>query len=200
MRKSIIKFITLLLLILVLFPGCLVTSLHPLGGEEDIVFDENLIGTWIDDDGDGWAFSKGEKNTYKLIIFDKENEVEFNAKLVKLGDKLFLDICPERLDTKSIYDILMLPTHTFMKFSLEDSELSLGLNEPKWFNDRIEQNKDIGIQYTISDDDIVILTAPTEELRAFYLKHADENDFFDFDKEKLHKSENTFMIKEIKIH
>ncbi|MFC1537891.1 hypothetical protein ACFL6H_00575 [Candidatus Latescibacterota bacterium] len=189
MRKSITMFIPLLI-VSMFFSGCLVTSIHPLGNEDDIVFDENLIGAWIDDE-DLWIFTKGEENSYKLILVvddDNDKNEEFIAKLVKLGDKLFLDICPERLDSGNIiYDVLMFPAHTFLRYSLDSTGLSLGFNDPDWFGERIDNNIDIGIDYVITEDEVITLTAPTEMLQKFYLENADRSGFFDLDDEKLQR-------------
>ena len=194
MKKTILFYPILLLITALLFSGCLVTSIHPLGTGDDIIFDENLIGMWMENDDDFWTFSKGEKNTYNLIISGDDNVEEFSAKLVKLCDKLFLDIYPERLDTGNIVtDVLMLPTHTFLRFSRKESELSLGFTDPEWFTDRIDQNEEIDIEYLITEDEVITLTASTEELQVFYLKHADDDEFFDLDDDKLIKVEEGIL-------
>jgi hypothetical protein len=175
-----------------LFSGCLVTSIHPLGTDDDIVFDENLIGAWDEGDDGWWIFMKKDYTTYNLNIADGRENGKFSAKLVKLGDKLFLDIYPERLETGNIMEeILLQPTHTFMRYSLVGDELSLGFTDPEWFTKRIDRNEDIGIDYVVTEDDVITLTASTEELQAFYLKHAGDSEFFDLDDDTLHRSENS---------
>lgn len=192
------KFIfPVIIMIAVFFSGCLVTSIHPLGNEDDIVFDENLIGTWTDNDDDFWIFSKGEDNAYNMIVYSDDSKGEFIAKLVKLKDKYFLDMCPLRLDTgNAVHDILLLPTHTFLKFTLDDSGLGLEFNDPEWFTERIDRDENIGIGYLTSEDEVLILTASTEELQAFYLKHADDDEFFDLEDERLKKSDIIFPVPE----
>ncbi|MFC1650611.1 hypothetical protein ACFL2X_03480 [Candidatus Latescibacterota bacterium] len=189
MKKTILFYPILLLITAVLFSGCLVTSVHPLGNEDDIIFEENLIGMWDVDDDEYWLFTEGENKSYKLYIYGEGEKGEYNANLIKLLDKLFLDIYPDRLDTGNIVtDVLMLPTHTFLRFSLDDSGLGLEFTDPEWFTDRIDRNEDIGIEYLITEDEVITLTAPTEKLQAFYLSHADDDEFFDLDDEKLQKN------------
>ncbi len=53
-----------------LYSGCLVTSIHPLGTEDDIVFDENLIGVWYDDE-DSWIFLKKDDVSMKSVFYLK---------------------------------------------------------------------------------------------------------------------------------
>jgi len=72
---------------LIMFNGCIVTSINPLYTEDDIVFDEALIGSWTDgDDGeDGdelWTFEKGEKNGYRLVVYgDNTSKKNFSFSL-----------------------------------------------------------------------------------------------------------------------
>jgi len=194
MKKKLLIFPILLAMTAVLFGGCLVTSVHPLGNEDDIIFDEKLLGAWKEG-GDLWVFTKGEENLYKLFVaVDDEDDTvmkEFNAALFNLGGKLFLDIFPDRLDTGNIiYDILMFPTHTFVLCRLEGDELYLAFNDPEWFGDRIDDNIEIGIDYVVTDDEVITLTAPTDMLQAFYLENADRPGFFDLDDEPLYRAEN----------
>ncbi|MFC1490015.1 hypothetical protein ACFL6K_02270 [Candidatus Latescibacterota bacterium] len=190
MKKAIMLFPILLLITTMLFSGCLVTSIHPLGNEDDMVFDENLIGAWMDDDEDFWIFTKGEEKSYDLIIAADGEQAKFIARLIKLEDKLFLDISPERLDTGNIiYDVLMFPTHTFLKVSLDDSGLGLVFNDPEWFTDIIDQNDiEVGIDFVVTEDDVITLTATTEQLQVFYLENADRPGFFDLEEDKLIRS------------
>jgi hypothetical protein len=198
MKKKIFIYPILLTMMAVLFGGCLVTSVYPLGNEDEIIFDENLLGTWKEG-GDLWVFTKGEDRLYKLYIaVDDDNDTmeEFNAALFKLGDILFLDIFPDRLDSENIFiDVLMLPVHTFVRCNLDGNELRLGFNDPEWFGDRIDDNIEIGIDYVVTEDDVITLTAPTEMLQQFYLENADRPGFFDLDDEPLYRIENVEIKK-----
>ena len=105
-------------LLAVLLGGCFpVVSLHPLFTEKDVVFDEKLLGTWVQEGSMGtirkflgreepkeptgtiWEFTRADanENAYRLIYSDKEEgrKGSFIAHLVKLKDKLFLDAFPD---------------------------------------------------------------------------------------------------------
>lgn len=61
--------------------GCLVTSLHPFYKESDVVFNTQLLGTWLDEDSAIWrinpfVFSKG---------FMKDDSTD-NSCLVEMQD------------------------------------------------------------------------------------------------------------------
>src|SRR5687768_8090907 len=58
-----------------IFAGC-VPSWNPLFTEKDLIFDQQLIGTWKGDDGETWTFEKdkdGEKH-YQLSYTDKQGK------------------------------------------------------------------------------------------------------------------------------
>jgi len=71
------------------------TRREPLYTDEDLIFNEDLIGVWEGTDGqllDSIAVAEREK-TYSIIVNDKEGvEIEFFANLIKLKDMTFLAI------------------------------------------------------------------------------------------------------------
>lgn len=91
--------------------GCLpVISLHPLYTEKDVVFEEKLLGKWVDDPDSPetiWRFSRVDepKNAYKLVFSDNEGKKgSFIVHLVKLQTTgtprrkmLFFDLFPAEL-------------------------------------------------------------------------------------------------------
>jgi len=111
--------------------GCVpVMSLHPLYTEQDLVFEEKLLGVWVDDHNSPetiWEFNQPDqsKNEYELVFSDKEGKKRvFVTHLVKLKDKLFLDVHPDRFpsgekeaeEMKLPYNaFFFIPVHTFIK-------------------------------------------------------------------------------------
>ena len=127
-----------------LLAGCApIVSLNPLFTKESITFDEKLVGTWVEDPNDPdvtWEFSRLDESDaqgilepwrdeitrfYGLKITDKEGRKGvFAACLVKLGDRLFLDVFPDRFPSgeqdiekmKLAYNgFFFLPVHTFIR-------------------------------------------------------------------------------------
>ncbi len=72
-------------------PGCL-RSLHPLYTEKTLVFEQTLIGTWVDQDSSVWTFAQSGQKAYDLIYTEKGSPGRFEARLVKLGKLTFLDL------------------------------------------------------------------------------------------------------------
>ena len=93
-------------------------SVHPLYEENDLIFDEKLLGTWGDESDVTLAFEKTEEtNAYVLTIGDANTQEKLAAYLVKIDGTLFLDISPENstLDEFSIQRMLFVPGHMVIR-------------------------------------------------------------------------------------
>ncbi|MHC4060345.1 MAG: hypothetical protein ACYSUC_01085 [Planctomycetota bacterium] len=120
-----------------LLGGCIpVMSLHPLYTEKDVVFEEELLGVWIDDPNgpeETMEFRRPNESEeeYELIFTDEEgNKGVFVAHLVKLKDKLFLDVQPDQFPSgkKDAEEMAMpynafffVPVHTFIEVDCIES-------------------------------------------------------------------------------
>lgn len=64
-------------LLAALLAGCVpVMSLHPLYTDEDVIFEEKLLGTWLDDSNDTWTFERISEfhESYALTFTDYEGK------------------------------------------------------------------------------------------------------------------------------
>ncbi len=172
--------------------GCVpVASLHCLYTDADIVFEEKLLGTWMDDPNDPdttWEFSRMDdpNNSYKLIFTDEEGRKgSFIAHLVKLKNKLFLDVYPSELpwepDDPNKVDWLyntffLIPAHTFIKVESIEPQLKMRITKEGKMEELLKENPD-AVEYT-SVEDRLVLTASTKQLQAFVLKYADDERLF----------------------
>lgn len=188
-----------------LLGGCVpFLSLHPLFTEENVVFEEKLLGTWVDDSTPPeftWEFARLDptaaeklreqfedqvKKFYRLNITDKEGRKgSLVACLVKLKDRMFLDIFPDKLpsgeadmeEAKLMYNaFFFVSAHTFLRVDSIDEELTLRLTVEDRFKELIEANPD-AVEFTRIDDRS-ILTASTKELQAFIAKYAGDERLF----------------------
>lgn len=183
--------ISVFVLILVLgMTGCFVLSVHPLYFEKDLVFESGLVGTWGEkehekDLSELWIFKKSGDQSYRLIVREKdEGEGMFEAHLLKLGEYMFLDLYPEEPETgMEFYNMHIIPAHSFLRVSLEGHVLRLAFFDLDWLKNNIEQNK-VTIKHEHRDD-MIVLTASTEELQEFVLKHVEEA--FQFEEGGLHR-------------
>lgn len=179
-----------------LIGGCVpVASLHPLFTKEDVVFQEDLLGTWVDKPDDPettWQFKRCDKkderyeNAYELVFTDEHGKKGmFVARLVKLQDKLFLDIYPSELpwepddpnQIKYPYNLFFLmPMHSFIKIDSVQPQLKMRITMDDEMKKLLDEKPD-AVKH-VSIEDRLILTAPTRELKAFVLKYADDQRVF----------------------
>ena len=172
--------------------GCIpVMSVNPFYTESDILFEESLLGTWIDDPNSPettWEFSReDDPNTaYKLVFSDEEGRKgSFIAHLVKLQDVLFLDVFPAEMpwetedsnDLEFVYNsFFLIPAHTLLKVDSFEPQLILRLTVEDDMKKLLEEHPG-EIEYH-SLGDRTILTSSTEELQTFVLKYADDERLF----------------------
>jgi len=118
-------------LLAAILAGCVpVMSLHPLYTEGDTVFEEKVLGVWVDDPNEAkaiWEFKRPDesKMEYELIFSNAEGKKGiFTANLVKLGGRFFLDAYPKQfpceVDDPNKTDwhfnaFFLVPVHTFIK-------------------------------------------------------------------------------------
>jgi len=172
--------------------GCVpVMSLHPLYTEQDVVFEEKLLGTWVDDANDPetvWEFKVADKEQKKCnLIFTGEEGKKglFDVYSTKIGGKLFLDIFPSEppWDEKDpnnvnwVYNTpFLVPVHSFIKVDSIEGQLKLQLTDDDDFKKLLGENSN-AVEYAIINE-LPVLTAPTNELQAFVLKYADDERLF----------------------
>jgi hypothetical protein len=176
--------------------GCIpVMSLHPLFTEKDLAFDEKLLGTWVDANETMWQFSDANKpeKAYKLIFTDEEGKKgSFVAHLVKLENRLFLDVYPSEppwdekdpnkresriFSVEWLYNAeFLIPAHTFIKVNGIEPQLKLQITNDDEFKKLLKEDPNV-IEHT-SIEDKLVLTASTKELQAFVLKYADDSRVF----------------------
>lgn len=170
--------------------GCVpVMSLHPLYTEKEAVFEEKMLGTWVDEDEEvSFEFSRSEEleKKYQLIFTGEEGgKGLFEAQLVKLEGKLFLDVYPAELPC-NIEDankadwaynaFFLIPAHTFAKVDFTELKLKLTLTDDEKMKELLEADPN-AVKFE-SVDDNVVLTASPKELQKFVLKYADNEQLF----------------------
>ena len=185
--------------------GCLpVMSLHPLFTEKTLVFEEKLLGTWVDDPNSPkstWEFKrivesskkqgqfdlpKKPEKAYQLVLLGIEDggKGSFYIHLVKLKDRLFMDIYPSQFPSARIdpnEDLVfnaffLIPGHSFAIIDSIEPQLKI-----RWTNqdelEKLLKEKPKAVKHEIIEDGL-ILTASTEELQKFVLKYADDERLF----------------------
>lgn len=168
-----------------------VSSLHPLYTEDTLAFRPEMLGSWLEKDGEGeWQFDKASQGdhlgyvltyTEKALNSKKINRSRYSVYLVKLGNYYFLDL--ERLLSDEEKDNYMgsispvITTHKFIKIAVAKDKLTLHPFDDDWLRKLFEQQK-IRIKHEKLADDSILLTAPTADLQKFVQKYANEEKAF----------------------
>ena len=179
-------------LLAALLGGCVpVMSLHPLYTEKDVVFEKKLLGTWVDDPNSPettWEFNRIEEpnNAYNLLFSDEEGKKgSFVAHLVKLQNRLFLDVYPSELPSKiedpnklelPFNSFFLIPAHTFLKIDFKGPKLKMWITNDGDMKKLLEEEPN-AVKHTFIEDKL-ILTAPTKQLQNFVLKYAEDKRVF----------------------
>jgi hypothetical protein len=161
-------------LVVALSAGACVPSLQPLFTERDLVFDDQLIGTWAAGD-ESWTFDKLDALSYRLIIREKGVDAEFVAHLGQLGGHRFLDIYPDETAMQSIangaYGLSFIPAHGFFKVGEIGPRLGLQVLDHHWFGNYLRLHPRALGHYDVPDHGLV-LTASTCDLQKFLLRNS----------------------------
>lgn len=153
-------------------PSC-IPSLHSLYTDKDTPIEPAILGDWVQDSGDStWLFAKKDNHTYRLIYTDKDGRPgEFEARLVKLGKQMFLDLFPEdpKLPENAYYKYHLLRAHTFLRVSVSASQMQLAGMDPTWLKSLLASDPDAIRHETVNDT--IVFTASPKELQTFLMKH-----------------------------
>jgi hypothetical protein len=176
-----------------LVAGC-VRSLHPIYTAADVVFDEDLIGTWRQSgQATTWQFTETKKGdaerSYRLVLTDAEGRPgTFLAHLVQLDGQRYLDLFPiaPKVADNGFYRFHFQRVHTFLRFDLEGNSLQLASMKPDWLEKYLKDKPDALPHTTVTatgqppqDEGTgelagqLLLTASTAELQQFLREHAD---------------------------
>lgn len=160
-----------------------VLSLEPIFSERDAVLIPEFEGDWVLQSykRDTVSVQKTGDNFYHFrYVSDGESSV-FEAGFIRVGSRLFLDLCPVISDTvgNSYYKEHLLGAHSLGGVSLQNDTLRLAGLSYRWFFDQVIANKVTASHSWVNNS--LMLTIPTDELQKFMAEHAEEKNFFDND-------------------
>ena len=159
--------------------GCFLQSLHPLYTDEEVVFEEKLIGKWSENGDYILEFKKGEGKAYKMRLFDGKDG-RFEAHLVKLKDMMFLDIYPDGVTMEGVqglYKMHLLGVHTFLRVDQIEPKLQLRPLDYERVSEMLKEDPNL-LKHEVLEEDHIVLTAPTKRLQEFMIKHANVEGVF----------------------
>ena len=170
----------LLFSLLFLLTGC-VPSLHPLYTNNDLIFEQSLLGSWAGEKKSAWTFgNEGDKKAYKAVYTDEGGKTgEFVAHLVKLKGTMFLDLYPAEpnLAQNDFYKMHLVPAHTFLLVSQIEPVLQISPLDADWLKHYLAKHPE-AIAHEVIEGNGIVLTASTRQLQRFLLRHVHTKDAF----------------------
>ena len=150
-----------------LMSSCLVRSLHPFCFESDIVYREDILGTYTDQDKGTWTIEqKGPKTSnsysgnfaqrygpghnrtpvYLLKYVDKDKKkVTFTGCLFKLDNNYYVDFYLESGNSTGeetdLYNMHVLAVHTVAKVIIGKNNLQIKWYNAEWLSELFANNK-----------------------------------------------------------
>ena len=169
---------------LALLPGCLVLSLHPHFKDGDVVADTSMEGVWESNKSNIWHFTPSEDHReYALIVDEGDGEIgHFIATPFKVNGKDFIDVYPDSDDDHQsnlsfYYRIHRLPVHSLLYIDKTSSQFKVLATNFAWLQKHLEAHPK-ALAHELVEDDFPIITASTEELQSFWLKHLETEGAF----------------------
>jgi hypothetical protein len=163
-----------LLTSLILFGGCL-PSLNAVFTDEDLVFDPSVVGVWTQPGAKAkWDFAQRDEKSYALVYTDNDGrQGRFVGHLAAIEGLLFLDLYPEKIeaDANPFYSFHLAPLHTIYLVRQTEPRLQLAVIDYSWLDEFLAKHPD-AIQHAVFNGRKLI-TAPTEDVQAFVVEHAD---------------------------
>ncbi len=180
----------LLLLFVATQPACWVYSANSLAESDDqVTFDSNLLGSWVQPDtGCSVRIARFfEERFYRLdyaapptkkgdgCLLDPGHSASFEARLVEIGDNRFLDVLPA--DRQTQHHAMSL--HSFYRLRVDSTALVLTPLKRDWVHSQVAGER-LGLsgRALAADDDSVVLTSSTHQLRDFLRDYGNSTDAF----------------------
>jgi hypothetical protein len=167
----------------ILLAAC-IPSVNPFYGDKDVVTDSHLVGEWLEkgktNELEYWKFEQSTNNAYTLTVVEEGKTGEFSAHLFKLKGEQFLDLIPTDCNYATNQSELvassMFPGHLLMRVAQIEPELKLACTDYDWLEKFLKKNPK-AIDHHVESERI-ILTAGTQDLQKFVLKHLGTNELF----------------------
>jgi hypothetical protein len=147
----------------VLFVGC-IPSLNQVYTDEQVVFDEDLVGVFVD------------PKSYHLVLKEKDGkQVKFVVHLADLDGLRIMDLFPEQQESQAsgFYQAHSIPIHTTYAVKQIKPKLILSTLDFKWLETYLRRNPDELNLATFGHGKKVI-TSSTLDYQEFVEKHKDQ--------------------------
>jgi hypothetical protein len=161
-----------------LFTSCVVTSVYPFYTDKDLIFEQSLLGDWVDaattnEPADYVRVERLGEKAYSVTAYTSSETNSTEAHLFRLKQQLFLDVFP----TNRSLDYV--PVHQVSKVTAVAPEVQSATLNYDWLSKLLEKKPE-AIRHLVLPDKPgdaqggrLVLTAGTAQLQRFILKHLD---------------------------
>ncbi len=118
-------------------------------------------------------FAKNKR--YKLTVGDDSETIIYEAVLVEIGSKIFMDLYP--MEDDKFIDGNFIPVHTFMRMETDGEQVVLTQFDMEKLIDLFESNK-IRLRHEQTDD-FILITAQPQEIQKFLRNYSNEKEVFE---------------------
>ena len=177
MKKTLLRLGTTLM---VMITGC-ISSIHPIYTEKELVYDDALLGVWHTESNETYHVTRSGKQAYHLVLTDNdEKQGDFHVHLANVRDTLFLNVQPAQSPLESrfpnLWNTHIIRGHFFCMVEQIEPELKIKSLDIDWLEQHLK-NEPSAIDHTIlshgsnNKQGKIVLTASTEKLQNFAIKH-----------------------------
>jgi hypothetical protein len=178
------KKLLVLIFIATILQAC-VPSINPLYHEEDLVFEEFLLGEWKSG-SEIWTFHSTDQKRYTLDHFDGSYSGSYTAHLVKLQGKYYLDITAKEIDACNyLQKLTAFDVHTFARLDYDGKTVDIRFMSYEKLDEGLERET-LQIDHIRNSENEVLLTASPSTLQSFVVKHPE---LFDVDLQLIKQTE-----------
>lgn len=163
-----------------------VMALQPFYTQPDLVVDSRLNGSWTDEDGDLTLWfeqgkQKGAEGEYNLVVMEKDDQQElsgaFQAHVIRLGTRYFLDIYPQQsAEGSGFYNMHFIRAHSIARLEIDRDSIQLAFLDSGWLKARM-QEKNVDTP-EVEVDGMPLLTGTTKEVQDLVNSNEDDDDAF----------------------
>jgi hypothetical protein len=145
--------------------ACDTLSLQPLYLESNTTAEPAVLGSWKNSDGTTiWSVTETKPAVYSVVEEGKSGD-RLEARLTRIGQTLFADFQPVAQQACQI------PGHLFARVRVGGSKMQIAWVDFKWLARQTRSPSLTAHQFVVfGDDNNLVLTAPTAELRIYLEK------------------------------
>lgn len=177
-----------LVLTLVLLPGCMAASLRGLHSPDNHAFEPRMLGRWhgvtprspgsfLDEtywepSGD-WVVESGPRGSFRAIQRDQGDTLVYAGSAFRLADRLFLDLQPDSEVASRCNAFALFPCHAFASLEFVGDTMIVGYLRTDWLTEAAEEGElPEAVGLALTEDEEALLTGAPSELEKMMVKAA----------------------------